>query len=331
MIIRIAKRIYRPLRSLVLKVSDRWRRICWILKINYLYSATLIFKKCYFGPFTGEFGHLLGHNLPFIAFLHSKGVKINFCGMELHKPFFVDDKGNSIVSSYLSLRDFYSESAPNCNMATEPEDIGQLTSSFIKRAKKSIYPYWDNRDHHYYFYFFRWWIMKKGYTKAFELNKVYSTGKRDSVVIFPRKWNTMMDPKVQLINNGKPWNYMQVAKIASEYFEKVYVIGHPAFSSVDFESFDNIKVCITQDNEQILRICSASKMIITPHSGSVYLGEYTDTPVLVIYQGGSAIGNIEITKQFKNSLGSKHDFRFAFSYEEIAEQFEKIADEKIRN
>ncbi|MFN8712856.1 MAG: hypothetical protein ACK5Z2_08375, partial [Bacteroidota bacterium] len=36
---------------------------------------TLRKKECFYGPFKGEFGHFLTHNLPFLAYLHSRGVK----------------------------------------------------------------------------------------------------------------------------------------------------------------------------------------------------------------------------------------------------------------
>ena len=67
------------------------RMLLFNLKANVLYFRSIIFKKCYYGPFTGEFGHLLGHNLPFISYLYSKGVKVDFCGMDIYKPFFVDE------------------------------------------------------------------------------------------------------------------------------------------------------------------------------------------------------------------------------------------------
>jgi hypothetical protein len=303
----------------------------WTLRANLTLYRTLIKKECYYGPFTGEFGHLLGHNLPFIAYLYSKGVKVHFCGMEMHRPFFIDENGQEIVSSYLSIRDFFHQSLPNCNTAVEPVDINAITSKFAKTAKESGIPYWDNSEFNYYFDFFRWWILKKGFMKAPDLSKVYKTENTNSVVIFPRKFNVNSNPEVQLVNNGEQWDYSRIAKIASEYFDKVYVIGHPAFSDVSFDSFENIEVQITNDNSRILELCSNSRLIISQHSGSVYLGEYTNTPVLIIYKGGKSIGNIEITRQFKAGIGTKHPFRYAYSYEEIGSYFNAMTDEKVRN
>src|SRR4051812_6344307 len=65
------------------------------LTIDRFYKAALREKECYYGPFKGEFGHFLLHNLPFLSHLYNQGVKIHYCGMDLHRPFLVDDKGNS--------------------------------------------------------------------------------------------------------------------------------------------------------------------------------------------------------------------------------------------
>jgi len=285
--------IYSKLRLLYGRAADSGKKAIWNIRANRLYFTTLLLKRCYYGPFTGEFGHLLGHNLPFIAHLHSKGVKVDFCGMEIHRPFFADENGNEIVSSYLPLRDFFGESAPDCNKADEPEDINTVTARFVNKAKKSFLPYWNNEDHHYYFYFFRWWVLKHHYTKVYNLSRIYKTEEINSVVIFPRKLNEKYDIPSQLKNNGLEWDYHEVARIASRHFEKVYVIGHPVFSSVDFGSFDNVEVCLTNDNRVILEKCCNSKLIVSQHSGSVYLGDYTDCPTLIIYNGGKEIGDIE--------------------------------------
>jgi hypothetical protein len=288
-------------------------------KASILYKRTLREKRCYYGPFTGEFGHLLGHNLPFIAHLYSKGVAIDFCGLEIHKPFFIDEKGNHIVSSYAAVRDFFREFLPDGSKAPEPADVKQHTDGFITTAKSSGLPYWSHSDHFEYFESFRWWVLKKGLCKTFDLSKVYKTADEDAVVIFPRKINASFPHKVkdQNRNNGELWNYQEVAKTAAKYFSKVYVIGHPAFSADDLAASDKIEICLTNDNRFILEKCCNSKLIITPHSGTVYLGEYTNTPILIIYKGGRTIGDIEITKQFKKGLGERSSFNYAYSIEEI--------------
>jgi hypothetical protein len=323
---------YRKFRHEVSRLRKQiFKSIKWSLRANILFYRTLARKECYFGPFTGEFGHLLGHNLPFITYLYSRGVKVHFCGMEIHRPFFIDEQGNEIVASYLSLRDFFDQSLPTCNSAQGPDDINIITAKFVETAKKSKLPYWDNSDFEYYFNFFRWWILKRGYLKIFNLSKQYKIKQINSVVIFPRKFNVKSNSAVQLLNNGEVWNYYEVAKTASEYFEKVYVIGHPSFSDVNFESFENVEVCITNNNSKILELCSNSRLIITQHSGTVYLGEYTNTPVLIIYKGGRVIGDIEITKKFKSGLGSRHEFKYAFNFSDLKDFFNKMTHEKVRN
>jgi hypothetical protein len=284
-----------------------------------LYYRTIIFKKCFLSPFTGEFGHLLAHYLPFVSFLYSKGVKVEYCGLEIHKPFFVNEENKAIVSSYLPLRDFFAESAPNCNIAPQPKDVALITSAFVKKARKSIYPYWDNDNLEYYFYHYRWWLLKKGFMKTFDLSRVYKSNDENAAVVFPRKWNPNFPDKIndQIKNNGLNWDYYEVVKKISPYFEKVYVIGHPVFTSVSFSSFDNIEVCITADNAEILRICSNSKLIITQHSGVNNLGVYTNCKVLMIYNGGKKIGDIETTLAFRKALKEKYPLDFAYSLEEI--------------
>ncbi|HUQ65157.1 MAG TPA: hypothetical protein VM101_03330 [Flavitalea sp.] len=308
-----------------------YNKVIWTLRANMLMYRTMLKKECYFGPFTGEFGHLLGHNLPFISYLYSKGVKVHYCGMEIHRPFFVEEKGNEIVETYLSVRDFFDESLPNCNTAEGPHDVNSITSRFINKAKKSGLPYWDNSEFNYYFDYFRWWILEKRYMKTFDLSKVYRTTKLNAAVIFPRKMNVTVQNDTQLHNNGQQWDYYRIAKAASKNFDRVFVIGHPAFSDVAFGSFDNVEVNITNDNGLILELCSNSRLIISQHSGSVYLGEYTNTPVLIIYKGGRDIGNIQITNKFKAGLGTKHNFRYAYTYDEIGHFINEMTGEKIRN
>lgn len=140
------------------KILFRYKLLTGNMKAECLLFFTLLFKRCYYGPFKGEFGHLLGHNLPFLSYLHSKGVKIHFCGMELYKPFLVDEQGKSIVEEYIGLRDFFKETKLDSNKAEEPEDVKSITQQFIKKAKWSLLPYWNINDETFYWYTFRWGI-----------------------------------------------------------------------------------------------------------------------------------------------------------------------------
>lgn len=286
---------------------------------NWLYYRTIIFKQCYIGPFAGEFGHLLAHYVPFVSYFHSKGVKVHYCGMELHKPFYVDENGQPITASYLAVRDFFAESPPSSNVIKEPEDVRAITSAFVAKAKKSFYPYWDLSNFDFYFYFFRWWKLKKGYMKSYDIGKVYRTQKENSVVLFPRKWNPNFPERyaVQLKNNGEMWDYLELSRLLSRHFEKVYVMGHPVFTSFDFSSFGNVEAILTSDNRLIVEKCANTRLMITPHSGVNNLGVYTRTPVLMIYKGGREVGDIDVTNAFRKGLKEKYPLMFAFSMEEV--------------
>ena len=110
---------------------------------------------------------------------------------------------------------------------------------------------------------------------------------------------------------------MEIAETVSPYFDKVYVTGHPAMS-VDLKSRGNIEVCLTTDNSKILEYCANSQLIITMHSGTVYLGDYTNSQILIIYKGKPPIGSLQNTLRFKPFLGKKYDFKYAFSLNEIS-------------
>ena len=270
----------------------------------------LLFKRCYYGPFKGEFGNFLGHNLPFLAYLHSKGVKIYYCGMLLHKPFLVDENGKNIVEWICVLRDFFLEVSPSQNDTVPPPDVQKQINDFEHQAKKSIYPYFNIGDPYYYWFIHRSWMLK-GFMKTIDYSKVYKTKVENSIVIFPRSKGAKSTP-----NNGEAWDWEEVAMAVSPYFDKVYILGHPAFSS-PLVSQDNIEVVITDNNAKILEKCCNSKLIITQHSGTCYLGEYTNCQVLIIFKGKLPIVGINDSIIFKEFLGKKFPFAFAFSLDKI--------------
>lgn len=282
------------------------------IKLFWLLYLTLKHKKCYYGPFLGEFGHLLGHNLPLLAYLHARGVEIIFCGMEHYAPFFIDEKGEVILKFTFPVRDYFKEKTPSANrLEYLPKDVKQDLQQFITEAITSPYPFWDLRNNDFYFIAFRLWMHYFNFNRTIDFTKIYQTDDENSVVIFPRKKGASFT-----VNNGGPWDYEDLAHKVKTYFDKVYVIGHPAFS-LPFESRDNIEVIITNNNRIILEKCANSKLIITQHSGTVYLGEYTNTPILMIYNGNPPIGNLTVTKYVKSKLGSKFPFNFAYSLDEI--------------
>ena len=270
----------------------------------------LIFKRCYYGPFKGEFGNFLAHTLPFLVYLHSKNVKIYYCGMTLHKPFIVDEKGNSIVYKYYGLRDFFREVSPDDNSTIPPPDVQKEINEFENEAKKSIYPYFNINGGFYYWFVHRSWLLN-GFMKMYRLEKACKTKDENAVVIFPRSKGAKSSP-----GNGDPWDYQEIADTVRNYFDKVYIVGHPAFSA-SVNAHDNIALVITDDNSKILEKCCNSKLIISQHSGSFYLGEYTNTQMLIIFRGKFPIYSVNDSLIFKEHIGSRHKIEFAFSMEEI--------------
>ncbi len=292
----------------------RWK---YFLKIRRGYAMAslklffaLLFKRCYYGPFKGEFGNFLGHNLPFLSYLHSKGVKIYYCGMLLHKPFLVDENGESIIYKYYGLRDFFREVSPRSNETVPPADVQLEIDKFEKEAKNSFLPFFNVGDPYYYWFIHRSWMLK-GFMKTTNYEKIYQTKKENSVVIFPRSKGAASTP-----NNGEPWNWDEIISKVKLHFDKVYILGHPAFS-MPLQPYDNVEVIITDDNAKIIEKCCNSRLLITQHSGTCYLGEYTNTQVLIIFHGKFPILGINDSIIFKEYLGTKFPFAFAFSLQEI--------------
>ncbi|TAL60411.1 MAG: hypothetical protein EPN85_07270 [Bacteroidetes bacterium] len=277
---------------------------------------TLLFKRCYYGPYKGEFGNFLGHNLPFLTYLYSKGVKIYYCGMLLHQPFLVDEKGNSIIYKYYPLRDFFREVSPGTNSTIPPPDVQLEIDVFEKEAKSSLLPFFNVGDPYYYWFIHRSWMLES-FMKIVPLEKVYKTKDERSIVVFPRSKGARSTP-----NNGESWNWEEVVRTVKPHVDKVYVMGHPAFS-VPMESFDNVEVLITDNNALILEKCSNSQLIITQHSGTCYLGEYTNTQVLVIFHGKFPISSINDSIIFKEFIGTRFLLAFAFSMPDIQDYVKK--------
>lgn len=286
-------------------------------KILLFYNQAIKIKECYYGPFKGEFGHFLLHNLPFLSHLYRKGVKINYCGMGLHKPFLVDESGKFIIHKFYELRDFFSETSPSANQTIPPGDVIDEINSFRIIAGKSEKPFLDISDNDLYWYVFRNWQVKKNKQHIFDLSNVYKTRGENSAVVFPRKKGSAFTR-----NNGGPWDYMKLTKTISPFFDKIYITGHPSLSE-ELSSEGNIEVCLSSDNSVVLQKCSNSKLIITPHSGAVHIGAYTHTPVLIIFNGELPILGLTDTLRFRKNFNSHDDFNFAFSLTEI-EEYVKI-------
>lgn len=279
----------------------------------------LLFKRCYLGPFKGEFGNFLGYVLPFIAYLESKGVKIYYCGMLLHKPLLVNERGESLVHKYYGLRDFFREVSPQSNETIPPDDVQKEIEKFEKDAKASMLPFFNIGDPFYYWFIHRTWILS-GFMKTTDYSKVYQTKKENSVVLFPRSKGAKSTP-----NNGEPWDWDEIIRTVKPHFDKVYVLGHPAFS-IPVEAQEKVEIIITDDNARILEKCCNSRLIITQHSGTCYLGEYTGTQVLIIFRGQFPILGINDSIIYKEHLGKAYPFAFAFSLQEIQDYTKKLSN-----
>lgn len=277
--------------------------------LNAFYTEALQVKQCYFGPFVGEFGHFLLHNLPFLVHLHRKGVKIYYCGMELHKPFLVDEEGKSIVHQWYPLRDFFGENRPMANQTKLPEDVKEEVRKFKRAADSSGLPFLDISDSDMYWFVFRNWQLENKQSR-YDLSKVYGTGKSKSCVIFPRKKGAEFSP-----NNGGPWDYGEMAKAVSPYFEKVYLVGHPSLSA-EVETAGNIELKVSSDNADTLKFCADADLIITQHSGAVHLGAYVNTPVLIAFNGEPPIKGLIDTIRFRKNL-TDTPLSYAFNLKEI--------------
>ena len=263
-------------------------KLWFVFKIFYLYLRTLLFKKCIIGPFVGEFGHLLSYIIPFISYLNSKGIKVSYCGPAIHKPFFYDENKNLIVENYFELRDFYNEINPFCNDLIIPDDLIPDINNFIVNSKKSNKPFWNISNRIFYWEVFCRFIYFFGFLKIHDLSKNYVSKKENSVVVFPRKKGASYSPFY-----GEKWDYSEVINCLKDLFDKVYVVGHPAFSH-KLSSYENVIVKITNNNHDVLNICSKSKIIINQFSGTHWLSAYTNTKTIFLFKG-------KITKQKFNS------------------------------
>lgn len=234
--------------------------------------------------------------------------------MDLHRPFLVNENKESIIEAYFPLRDFFGEVHIMNNETIPPADVQRDIDSFIEKAKKDTFvPFWNIGDTFYYWFIHRNWLLKGPFMRTYNLEKAYGKGKEKSVTIFPRKKDGENTK-----NNGGPWNYMEIARLISPYFDHIYITGHPSLST-ELQSEGNIEVCLSKDNTVILEKCAKSQLIITQHSGVNNIGEYTNNQVLIIYNGEPPIGSLQNTLRFRPYIGTKHDINYAFSIQEIAE------------
>lgn len=306
----ILKRIYS-------RLTFEYRRLINYFRAYILIAKTFYYKECYFGPFVGEFGHLLSHIVPFISYLHSKGVKIHYCGPDIHSPYFVNDKGVSIIFRYHKLRDFYNEVSPMCNDQLFPEDVGLDISSFIFSAKNSGLPFWDIRTKGFYWDVFCKWEYLNGFIKTYKQKKVKI--KENTIVVFARKKGNPSHVR------GEDWDFQELVDEIKLHTDKIIVLGHPAFSHNIKES-ENVEVLLTSDNSLILQKCKQAKLIINQLSGTHYLGVYTDTRVLLLLKGKINYSNIIKDNKLRKIMKEKHPLEYAYSLEEVKNIVKKISN-----
>ncbi len=280
--------------------------------INAFHKKALRDKECYYGPFKGEFGHFLLHNLPYLTYLYKHGVRIHYCGMQLHEGFLRDESGKSIINEWFPLRDFFGEARPMANSVVPPADVEEKVQAFRKTALASGKAFLDLTDHDMYWFVLRNWMIKGERQAAFDYRKVYNVQRENAVTIFPRKKGADYT-----LNNGGMWDYQELAEALSPYFDLVYVTGHPNMSA-EIKETGKIRLRLSTSNEDVIRCCAASRLIVTQHSGAVHMGAYTHSDVLVIFNGKPPIKGLQDTLRFRENLTNK-PLNFAFSLPEIIE------------
>ena len=306
--------------SFLARLKFKWKLKKEFKKADQRLDTTLAMKECYYGPFKGEFGHFLAHTLPFLMYLNSKGVKIHYCGISLHRPFMVDERGESIVASFHELRDFFGEVSPSSNSTIPPQDVAGEIECFMEKTKNTDIPFWDIGDNFYYWFIHRNWLGK-GYTHIYDLSKVYGEGEEENAcAIFPRSKGSKNSH-----NNGDAWDYPKLVSELRKHFDKVYVLGHPS-QVLTLEPMDRVEVIVTADNAKISKACSKTQLIITQHSGVNNLGEYLRKQVLIIYKGGKTpqdIGSMNNTLRFREFMNEQKHLHFAFGEEDVIEYVSK--------
>ncbi len=260
-------------------------------------------KECYLGPFVGEFGNFLLHILPYISYLHCKGVKIYYCGLDLHKPLLVNEKGQLLAYKFFEIHDFFKDSKPSGNnIEWLPEEVKKTIEVFEREAMQSGKAFLNLGKRDLYWFVFRNWQLS-GRQVIYDLSQVYGgEGKKKKCVIFPRK---MTVPFTK--NNGGRIDYKALANELAFYFDDVVFIGHPEFSDlpVDSSFSDRIRYSVTGKNIDVLNECASAELIVTQHSGAIHVGGYTRTPVFMLFLGQPPIQGLDDSIRFRKNFGFK--------------------------
>ncbi|MEZ5050623.1 MAG: hypothetical protein R2766_13340 [Saprospiraceae bacterium] len=301
-------------RKFLLKLNQEKRKAVRKLR------KTLSAKECYYGPFKGEFGHFLAHSMPMLMYLHSKGVKIHYCGMEIHNPFLVDEKGESILHSTCFLRDFFAEVSPSSNSTVPPVDVQREIDEFSVKANSSALPFWNLEDNFYYWFVHRDLVADRC-NFLYDIGKFYKSEKGRSCAIFPRSKGAGVSK-----NNGENWDYQKILEQLSAKYDTVYVCGHPS-QSLHLTPTSNTKMVITSDNAKIIEACANSETIFSQHSGVIYISALLRKKFLLMYKGGkkpSDIGSIRNTLHFLDSFDTDFELEFCFGEKQFEQYLKNI-------
>ena len=306
------------------------RRFLFKRKVKKLYQETerkieeAIQKgACYYGPFKGEFGHALAHTTPFLMYLYNRGVKIHYCGMDIHLPILKDEKGESIIHRVLPLRDFFAEVSPKSNATIPPEDVLVEIDKFYAEAKSSGLPLFDIGDQFYY-----WFVHRELVENYGELPKIDAgVEKENSCVVFPRSKGAK-----QSHNNGAAWDYSKLVDILSKHYDTVYVCGHPS-QVLEIEQRKGVEMRVSADNSVMLDACKRSKAIYSQHSGVFYLPCFMNIEFNLLYKGGKSyqdIGSFQNSVRFVNSLDPeylKNRLSFIFDYPDLEAKLNSLENQ----
>ena len=103
--------------------------------------------ECAFGPFIGELGHLLAHNLPLVAWLAEQGVKIHFVGFQKFEPFLYNQFKEPLYEEFYALRDFSHQMRISANFVADlPEDVRATWNNYKSLFLKKGMPKWYLED-----------------------------------------------------------------------------------------------------------------------------------------------------------------------------------------
>jgi hypothetical protein len=271
-------------------------------------------EKVYLGPFVGEFGNFLGHTLPLIGYLSKNGVEVHFCGLELFRPFCVDDNGIETVIFY-PLRDIFMETTMGTNFGAMPADVQQEINLFYEEAATRGVLI-DLRDNFFYWFVFRDFVAKgSAFFYAIKENNItpFESNTR-SCVLFPRSKGAKESK-----NNGQEWDYDEVITSLVDSFDKIYVLGHPAFVK-NVRPHPKVELKFSNDNKELVKICSNADCIISQHSGVIYLSTLFQVPYVLLYKGGSVpseIGSLNNTLYYLNSVKKPYQIEFCYDLKNL--------------